>query len=77
MNIFKVTATKLDVPNDFNPFKIKLSESKHKYPLIVKTWEFEAKSEAECRRLFEEAKDSGVTEVIGFKLDSVEKVPND
>jgi hypothetical protein len=76
MAMFKVTASKLETPKDFNPFKMKLSESNIKYPLIIKTWEFEAKSKDECKRLFNEAKSEGVCEVFGFKLENIEKMPN-
>ena len=44
----------------------------------TRTYEFEATSEEECRRLFNEAKRDRLMEVEGFTLDKIEEIaPNE
>lgn len=40
-----------------------------------RTYEFEAKDEAECRQLFAQAQEAGIEEVRGFHITKIEEIP--
>lgn len=59
-----------------NPFLVKI-ENFGDGVTTTRTYEFEAASEEECRRLFNEAKRDRLMEVEGFTLDKIEEIaPN-
>jgi hypothetical protein len=41
-----------------------------------RTYEFDAKDEAECRQLFAQAQEAGIEEVRGFHITKVEEIPS-
>jgi hypothetical protein len=63
-------------PNPFRALTIDLSRTSRS---LVRSWEFEAKDEAEVRRLFKEAQEQKLPNVVGFRLRSItlsERDPN-
>lgn len=60
--------------NPFRPIHLSLDD---KSTYLIRSWEIEAKNEAEARRLFKEAQDKKLPNVIGFTLRSIVKVPVD
>lgn len=59
-----------------NPFRVQLSnislDVKSRYS--VRTWEVYAKSEAEVRRLYEEAVEQKLPNVRGYSIRSIERI---
>lgn len=59
-----------------NPFHVQLSnislDTKSTYS--VRMWEFEAKNEAEVRRLYEEAVEQNLPNVRGYTIRSIQRV---
>ena len=65
----------LDPPR--NPFLVAI-ENFGEGRTTIRTYEFDASSEDECRRLFNEAKRDRLMEVDGFTLNKIEEIaPND
>jgi hypothetical protein len=65
----------LDPPR--NPFLVAI-ENFGEGTTTIRTYEFDAADEAECRRWFDEAKRDRLMEVEGFTLDKIEEIaPND
>lgn len=58
-----------------NPFLAPMPSDSKTSRMLVREWEFEAKDEREVLRLLEEAQASGVAGVQGFRLRSIERVP--
>lgn len=58
-------------PNPFVPIQISMSARSRS---LVRVWEFDAKDEAEVRRLFKEAQDQDAPYVRGFTMRSVEQI---
>lgn len=60
---------------DPNPFLAPLPAPGRTHAMSVREWEFEARDEAEARRLLKEAQDAGVSNVRGYSLRSIEQIP--
>lgn len=74
---FRCTASRfrLDDPPR-NPFLMRIEDFGPGKTTIL-TFEFDAADESECRRLFKEAQEQGISNVVGFTLDKVEEItPN-
>jgi hypothetical protein len=56
----------------YNPFRAR--DIWRKRPCTHRIWEFQAKNEAEVRRLYQEAKDAKLPEIHGFDLLSIEAI---
>lgn len=57
-----------------NPFLAPLPPPGKTHTMAIREWEFEAKDEAEVRRLLQEARDKGVPGVQGYSLRSIEQI---
>lgn len=60
--------------NPFHPIHISMNMTSQSR---VRVWEFEAKDEADARRLFKEAQDMDLPNVRGFTLRSVKLLDGD
>lgn len=58
-----------------NPFLAPLPHPDKKCTMSIRTWNFEAKDEAECRRLLDEAYAAGIPGVQGYTLRSIDEEP--
>lgn len=58
-----------------NPFLAPLPAPGKTATMSVREWEFEAKDEAEVRRLLDEARERDVAAVRGYSLRSIERLP--
>lgn len=58
-----------------NPFLAPLPHPDKKCEMSIRTWSFEAKDEAECRRLLDEAYAAGIPGVQGYTLRSIDEEP--
>lgn len=73
MPLFKVTLTKVGPsPSGRNPFLANISALR--VPVRERDWEFEADSETEVRRLYEEAVRLHIPNVDGFQLSRIQRV---
>jgi hypothetical protein len=63
-------------PREFfrNPFRAPMPSVGATIPMRVRSWEFEAKDEAEVRRLLQEAQDQDIDNVRGFRLRSITQI---
>lgn len=59
-----------------NPFLAPIPAPGGTHRMLVREWEFEARDEDEVRRLLKEAQDSGIGNVQGFSLRSIERLPD-
>lgn len=57
-----------------NPFLAPIPAPGLTHSMSVREWEFEAADEDEVRRLFKEAQESGVGNVQGYSLRSIERL---
>lgn len=72
MPMFRVEATKALWPEGHNPFNKRSAELLFgKVQVSIKSWEFYAENEDQVRRLWQEAIDQGVTQIIGYQLSSI------
>lgn len=75
MPMFRVTLDRVAANQDLprNPFFCRIE---HMPPVrrLCRTWEFEAKDEADVRRLLDEARAAGVDNVRGFSLRQIARV---
>lgn len=75
MKSFKVTISRFDlVDPPRNPFLMRI-ENFGPGRTTTRTFEFEAENKTECRRLFKEAQDERMSNVVGFTLDKIEEIP--
>lgn len=58
-----------------NPFLAPLPAPGRTHSMSVREWELDARDEAEVRRLLKEAQDTGVANVRGYSLRSIERLP--
>ncbi|MDO8778879.1 MAG: hypothetical protein Q7K57_61205 [Burkholderiaceae bacterium] len=70
---FKVTCSKVQPTPDRNPFHAGAIHGKSN--VVRRTWEFDAESEEDVRKLFNEAKAARHLNVRGFEIDLIEVLP--
>lgn len=63
------------IRNPFLAFRTAESFEGATVKVLVRTWEFEAEDEQEVRRLFDEAKQDGVSQVQGMHIRSIDEIP--
>lgn len=71
---FRITAHKATWPygRPRNPFRCGI-ENFPQMHIITRTWTFEAESESEIKRLWNEAKRQNIDNVAGFELGRIER----
>lgn len=76
MKRYRVSVEKVlnSVRNPFLAFRTAESFEGATCKVLARTWEFEAKSEAEVRALFEEAKRDGEPQVQGMQIRSIQEI---
>lgn len=71
VTIERVVESGLKGRNPFHPIHVSIDATSR---VACRVWEFEAKDEAEVRKLFKEAQDQNLPNVRGFTLRSIERV---
>lgn len=59
-----------------NPFLAQIPSDGVRVQVSVRTWEFEADDEHHVRFLFDEAQAAKCANVVGFRLRSIERLPD-